>query len=336
MSSGTRCRTLIHPMGDVRSSADPEDDESSQQELPGSSPPPLCSSASYLPIICMCSRRSKHPSSGPSSPTTPPDADASGTTTADGPPPPIERRPVRDRNGRILFYYAPLPSRLAVETVGCRVSLCKSRSAGEIPSTSTTMTSRQDVNRSSRFAVPLQVRRRQLDDIRRRLAAVDVDDAGDGWRCGRPCSDEAASGTRGGASCHLDDRVSCNRQDKLMDVDDADELDRHRKQRRQRLQQAVNAVPPGSADIGHGVRRGGSLESDGGSRSDRDGSTDGSASTSTDTDHDHAFSVPVSLRLRTTIHYMQHPSLESTSWDRTCFAPKSRTVLPPDIFLSYI
>ena len=269
-------------MGDVRSPGDPEDDE----ETSGSSPP-FCR-ASYFPIIRMCSRRSNHASSRTSCPSAPrtgddagDDAGGGGAMTADAPP--IERRAVRDRNGRILFYYAPLPGRGPAaddETVGCRVSLCKSRSAGEILSTSATPSPAVG---NARFAVPLQVRRRQMDDIRRRLAAVDVDDDdSDGSSC-RQFSDDAES--------RLDDHINSNRG-RLMVDDNDDELDRHRKQRLQRLQQAVSCLQ-NSAD----VRRGGSVESDCGSRSDRDSSTDGSASASTDTDHD-AASITVSLRLQ--------------------------------------
>jgi len=263
-------------MGDVRSSADPEDDDSDEEESGSTSP--LCR-ASYFPIIRMCSRRSNKASSRFSSPPAPRDSDDGSPVTADEPP--IERRAVRDRNGRILFYYAPLPCR-GPETAGCRVSLCKSRSVGEILSTCTTSSPAVD---NWRFAVPLQVRRRQMDDIRRRLAAVDVDDDNDGgsWSV-RQCSDEAESGTCRGS--RFDDDVNCN-GGRLMDGGVDDEVDRHRRQRRQRLQQAVSALL-NSADIGSGVRRGGSVESDCGSRSDRDGSTDGSASASTDTDHDHA------------------------------------------------
>jgi len=276
-------------MGDVRSSGDSEDDVS-DVEAPGSSPP-LCR-ASYFPIIRMCSRRSSHASSRTPSSPAPRDSDVVGTMTADGLP--IERRAVRDRDGRILFYYAPLPRRGPVggETVACRVSLCKSRSAGEILSASAT--SAPAVN-NSRFAVPLQVRRRQLDEIRRRLAAVDVDDDDGDSCCCREFSDEAESGTCPGS--RSDDRINGNRG-RLMDDDDDvgdddDELDKHRKQRRQRLQHAVSVLT-NFADTGLGVRRGGSVESDCGSRSDRDCSTDGSASASTDTDHDHA-SLTVSL-----------------------------------------
>jgi len=283
-------------MGDVRSSADSEDDASDVEE-PRSSPP-LCR-ASNFPIIRMCSRRSNQASVRTSSQAASRNSDDSGVMTADGPL--IERRAVRDRNGRILFYYAPLPLQSPVdsETVGCRVSLCKSRSAGEILSTSATVN-------NSRFAVPLQVRRRQLDDIRRRLAAVDVDDDGGSRR-----TDETGTGTCGGS--RYNDRIICNRR-RLMDNDDDDddddELDRHHKQRRQRLQQAVSILPS-SADSGLSVRRGGSVDSDCGSRSDRDCSTDGSASVSTDTDHDYA-SVTVSLHLQQLhSHCTRLPSVSS-------------------------
>jgi len=271
-------------MGDVRS-----EDDVSDVEAPRSSPP-FCR-ASNFPIIRMCSRRSNQAASSPTS--SPPAPQVGGTTTTTDDERPLERRAVRDRNGRILFYYAPLPRRGAAaagETAGCRVSLCKSRSTGEILSSSA-LTVPASVNNSSRFAVPLQVRRRQLDDIRRRLAAVDVDDD-DGNSClCRHCSDEAAvSGTCPG------DRINCNRRKSMDDDDDDDDkLDKHRKQRRQRLQQAVSVLQ-NSTDIGQGVRRGGSVESDSGSRSDRDCSTDGSASVSTDTDHERA-SFTVSLRL---------------------------------------
>lgn len=268
-------------MGDVRSLGDPEDGES-EEEAPRSSPS-FCR-PSYFPIIRMCSRRSNKASSHTSYPAAPRDSDDGSTMTDDGPP--IKRRAVRDRNGRILFYYAPLPRRSPVvsETVGCRVSLCKSRSAGEILSTSTTSV---PAGNNSLFAVPFQVRRRQLDNIRRRLAAVDVEDDNDSW-CYRQCSDEAESSTC--RASRVDDHINCN-GGRLMDSDgEDDEVDRHRKQRRQRLQQAVSALP-NSDDVEPGVRRGGSVESDCGSRSDRDGSTDGSASASTDTDHDHASST---------------------------------------------
>ena len=272
-------------MGDVRSSGDLESDEG---EL-GSSPT-FCR-ASYFPIIRMCSRRSNQASSQATCPAAPRDSDHSGTMTAEGRS--IDRRAVRDRNGRILFYYAPLPRRgpVAGQSVGCRVSLCKSRSAGEILSTS--RTSAPAVN-NSRFAVPLQMRRRQLDDIRRRLAAVDLDDDDDqdSWRC-RQSSDEAESETGTCRGSRLDDHVKCNRARSIDNGVDEDELDRHRKHRHQRLQQAVGSLA-NSADIGTGVRRGGSVESDCTSRSDRDGSTDGSASASTDTDPDHTC-IPVSV-----------------------------------------
>lgn len=272
-------------MGDVRSPGDPEDDE----ETSGSSPP-FCR-ASYFPIIRMCSRRSNHASSRVSCPAASRSSDddgGGGTMTADSHP--IERRAVRDRNGRILFYYAPLPDRgpAADETVGCRVSMCKSRSAGEILSNSATPSPAVG---NARFAVPLQVRRRQLDDIRRRLAAVDVDDDSDSSSC-RQFSDDAES--------RLDDRINSNRA-RLMVNNNDDELDRHRKQRLQRLQQALGSLQNSAESEPDGVRRGGSVESDCGSRSDRDCSTDGSASASTDTDHDPA-SITVSVPLQQQRH----------------------------------
>jgi len=125
-------------MGDVRSSADLDDDDGGDHQRP--SPPPLCRRASKFPLIRLCSRRSSPRASSPAA--APRDADDGGTVTA--PAPPVERRVVRDRNGRILFYYAPLRPTEAVE---CRVSLSKSRSAGEIISTASTL----------RFALPLQV-----------------------------------------------------------------------------------------------------------------------------------------------------------------------------------
>jgi len=269
-------------MGDVRSL---EDDV----EAPPGPSSPLCR-ASYFPIIRMCSRRTDRAST--SSPV-PRHGDDDSAMTADGLPA-IDRRAVRDRNGRILFYYAPLPRRDAVnagQAVACRVSLCKSRSAGEILSTSPVAVA---VNKS-RFAVPLQVRRRQLDDIRRRLAALDVDD--DDHRGDSCC--EPKSDTWRGAS--PEDRISGRRRS-TDDADDDDERDKHRKQRRQRLQQAVSVLTRSCADAeGPDIRRGGSVESDSGSRSDRDCSTDGSASGSTDTDHDHA-SITVSYVYNSTIH----------------------------------
>jgi len=257
-------------MGDVRSSVD-QDGDLSDEEAPPESSPPLCR-ASYFPIIRMCSRRSNQGSARTSSSAARQDSDNLSMISADETP--IERRAVRDRNGRILFYYAPLPRRVPCEAVGCRVSLCKSRSAGEILSTSAT--SRPAVN-NSRFAVPLQVRRRQLDDIRRRLAAAVVVDDDDSWS-----RHNAEWGT-----CR-EDRIDCNRT--LTDCD----TDRHREQRRQRLEQAVNVVSS-CTDVGRSVRRGGSVESDCTSRSDRDGSTDDSASALTDTDHDQASSETVCL-----------------------------------------
>ena len=257
-------------------SDDPEDDESDEEAL-GSSP--LFCRASYFPIVRLCSRRSNQSSPDSSFPSPPQDKDDDNTVTVDEPS--NERRAVRDRNGRILFYYAPLPrcGPTAGDAVRCRVSLCKSRSAGEILSTSTM--SAPTVN--SRFAVPLQVRRRLMEDIRQRLAADD--DSNSWWR-------RQPSSTCRGSRLH--DHVNHN-QERLSDNVDEDELNSHGKQRHQRLQQAMS-IPRISADIWSGVRRGGSVESECGSRSDREGSTDGSASTSTDTDHDHASSM-VSFRL---------------------------------------
>jgi len=287
LSSVERSARRARSMGDVRSSEDDYLSDDVEAPSAGSSYHALCR-ASYFPIIRMCSRhRSDQTSPGgtTSSPPEPPHSDdTAGTMTADDGLATIERRAVRDRNGRILFYYAPLPHRRGLpvnpssdgQAVACRVSMCKSRSAGEILSTSSPVAA---VNKS-RFAVPLQVRRRQLDDIRRRLAAVDVDDD-DRQRDSSSCEVESDTSWQQPSP---EERISERRL--TFDDDDGDEVDKHRKQRRQRLQQAVTLLTSFNAGGPAVVRRGGSVESDSGSRSDRDCSTDGSASGSTDTDHD--------------------------------------------------
>ena len=120
------------------------------------------------------------------------------------------------------------------------------------------------------------MRRRQLDDTRRRLAAVDLDDD-NGWR---QCPVETGT-------CLEEDRLNGNiLREELTGHDDDDEVDPHRRQRRRRLRQAVRGS---AAEADPGVRRGGSVESD--SCGSRSASTDGSASALTDTDHEHAVSL---------------------------------------------